>query len=148
MNSKAVVKLFAIFQARYGHKWVSAYSDPEVARLAVSEWTKGLAGFPEDWIRRGLDDWIDAWPPSLPEFQSACLPEPGEAGLDVHRMTMKRTGYDGWNWGQLPAEKAERIYDKAEKEVLLEYRKTMIQNPAHRFPALAAPVDNSRMLLG
>jgi hypothetical protein len=42
--------------------------------IAVNEWAQGLAGLTGDQIKNGLDSWKGEWPPSLPEFRSACIP--------------------------------------------------------------------------
>ena len=39
----------------------------------MAEWSHGLAGLTGEQIRRGLDTWQEAWPPSLPEFRRACM---------------------------------------------------------------------------
>ncbi len=61
---------------RYGAKWTSAISGIE--EVAVIEWSKELAGITGDQFKHGLDSWSGKWPPSLPEFKSACTGE----GLD------------------------------------------------------------------
>lgn len=74
--------IFKKFQARYGHKWVSALE--WIEEIAVQEWSIGLAGLSNDDIKRGLDSWAENWPPSLPEFRAACLGKSklNEFGLD------------------------------------------------------------------
>ena len=69
---KKVVEVFSKLQVRYGHKWTSNFSTPELVRLAVSEWADGLSGFTAEEIGRGLEVWQEDWPPSLPEFKRAC----------------------------------------------------------------------------
>ena len=56
--------LFAKFQVRYGHKWVSTIEGIE--ETAVTEWSQGLAGLTGAQIKFGLDNLTDDWPPSLP----------------------------------------------------------------------------------
>lgn len=70
MSEKWVAAIFKKFQARYGHKWTSAIEGIE--RMAVSEWSEGLAGYTADEIKEGLERWNNIWPPALPEFQKAC----------------------------------------------------------------------------
>lgn len=41
--------------------------------MAVDEWAQGLGSLTAEQVRRGLDEWEGEWPPSLPEFRSACL---------------------------------------------------------------------------
>ena len=62
--------LFAKFQVRYGHKWVSTIEGIE--ETAVTEWSQGLAGLTGEQIKFGLDNLTDDWPPSLPAFRAAC----------------------------------------------------------------------------
>lgn len=64
-------QLFKKFQARYGHKWVSAIQGIE--ELAVTEWSEQLAGLTGDQIKHGLDTWTEDWPPCAPEFRKCCL---------------------------------------------------------------------------
>jgi len=69
-----IKKLFAILQAHYGHRWTTAYADPEIMKLAISEWHRVLKGFrPED-VCNGMNRWASDWPPTLPEFSRMCLP--------------------------------------------------------------------------
>lgn len=44
-----------------------------MAKVAMDEWRRGLAGVTGEQIRRGLATWDAAWPPTLPEFRKACL---------------------------------------------------------------------------
>lgn len=74
-NAEALPKhwisaLFRKFQARYGHKWVSAMEGIEEA--AVAEWAEVLAGLSGEQIAKGLATWREDWPPSAPEFERAC----------------------------------------------------------------------------
>jgi len=41
--------------------------------MAVEEWSQGMAGISGEQIKRGLDEWNEDWPPSLPEFVDTCL---------------------------------------------------------------------------
>lgn len=63
--------LFKKWQARYGHKWVSAIDGIE--ELAVNEWAQVLEGITGEQIAYGLELWEESWPPSAPEFKAACL---------------------------------------------------------------------------
>lgn len=73
MTEQDIVQLFARFQARYGHKWTSQQTTPDMVRLAVAEWADGLGDLTADQLRHGLAAWDGDWPPSLPEFRRACL---------------------------------------------------------------------------
>jgi len=56
-----------------------------IEEVAVKEWAQGLAGYTPEMIKAGLEDWMEDWPPSLPEFQKACRGEKSgknEFGLD------------------------------------------------------------------
>ena len=76
-----VSALFAKFQVRYGHKWVSVIEGIE--ETAVTEWSQGLAGLTGEQIKFGLDNLTDDWPPSLPTFRNACTGKGiNEFGLD------------------------------------------------------------------
>jgi hypothetical protein len=46
-----------------------------VEAQAVDEWARELAGLSGADIARGLEEWVDDWPPSAPEFRRACLPD-------------------------------------------------------------------------
>ena len=85
-----IKKLFLILQARYGHKWTTAYDDPEMLTVAVNEWHRELKGFRAEDIRTGLDIWNDGWPPSLPEFAECCLPDLEELGFNVEQEVRER----------------------------------------------------------
>lgn len=66
-----VTALFAKFQVRYGHKWISQIDGVE--ELAVNEWAERLGGLSGEQIKFGLDNWDGDWPPSADEFKKACL---------------------------------------------------------------------------
>ena len=69
-------ELFKKFQARYGHKWVSAMDGIE--KVAVKEWSEQLAGITGEQIAFGLDNWNEDWPPSSVEFKKCCLDKLGK----------------------------------------------------------------------
>lgn len=73
--------LFSKLQARYGNRWLSSYPG-RLAKIAMAEWSQGLAGMTGEQIKRGLDTWDSQWPPSLPEFRAACR---GESADWAHR---------------------------------------------------------------
>lgn len=89
MTEQETVKLFARLQARYGHKWTSQFSTPEMTRLAVAEWAIGLQDLTSEQIQHGLNTFEGDWPPSLPEFRRACIdldmPETNEEWLALGR---------------------------------------------------------------
>ena len=43
-----------------------------IEEMAVNEWSIGLSGLTGAQIKKGLTDWQEPWPPSLPEFRAAC----------------------------------------------------------------------------
>jgi hypothetical protein len=43
-----------------------------IEEMAINEWSEGLAGLTGEQIKKGLTDWQEPWPPSLPEFRAAC----------------------------------------------------------------------------
>lgn len=74
MSATWIAKLFAVLQARYGHKMSSAYPTAIAVDNALDEWARGLADMSGEDIARGLKVWQEDWPPSLPEFVRACKP--------------------------------------------------------------------------
>lgn len=85
-----IKKLFIILQARYGHKWTTAYDDPDIMRAAVDEWYNELRGFMAEDLKKALSSWGDAWPPSLPELATMCLPSIEEMGIDIQALVATR----------------------------------------------------------
>jgi len=76
-----VSALFKRFQARYGHRWVSAIDGIE--EVAVEEWRNRLSGVTGEQIKHGLESWDGDWPPSSEEFKKACNGrQTNEFGLD------------------------------------------------------------------
>lgn len=76
-----VAALFAKFQVRYGHKWVSQIDGLE--KIAASEWGSHLFGLTGEQIKHGLETWNGDWPPSATEFRKACEGKAvNEFGLD------------------------------------------------------------------
>lgn len=85
-----VKSLFLVMQAHFGHKWTTTYDDPQVMRVAVTEWHRVLKGFrPED-IRRAIEEWAGDWPPSLPEFARLCLPPLETLGYAIEAEVRRR----------------------------------------------------------
>lgn len=67
-----IKKLFAVMQARYGHRWTSTFDDPQVIRVAVNEWHRELKNFSPEDLRRGIQSAPVDWPPTLPQFKASC----------------------------------------------------------------------------
>ena len=84
-----IKKLFSVLQAHYGHKWTTAYDDQEIMTIAISEWHRVLKGFRPDDLRHGIESWAGEWPPTLPEFARACIPE-GFFGDTIHAEVQRR----------------------------------------------------------
>ena len=124
-----IQKLFLIMQARYGHKWTSNHDDPQVITIAIDEWLRGLNCFPEAWIARGLEDWTGDWPPSLPEFQKACLPEAVDVGQNLAKKAIKIAAGDEYNFKRMPADQANSKYGKAYKQISEDLISDMIKKP-------------------
>lgn len=129
LDPSDIKKLFAVLQARYGHRFASWLDDPEVARIAVAEWHRELKGFrPED-IRRGLESVPDDWPPTLPQFAKACLPDLTGTWVDDKVQAEYRRRLPSYYWEPDSAREAARrkrvaeelfeaIVDDAEREIL------------------------------
>ena len=130
LSTKDIQKLFFIMQSRYGNKWTAVYDDPEIAAIALREWFRGLEQFPREWIRHGLDSWDDDWPPSLPQFQKACLPTPQSLGYDVEYEVLRRaSGGDMYGFRRMPRVQTEKLLKSAREALMAEYTQDMIQNP-------------------
>lgn len=52
-----------------------------IEKIAINEWSQGLAGVTGDEIKKGLDSLSGEWPPSLPEFLKACKGKSDGFGL-------------------------------------------------------------------
>jgi len=46
-----------------------------IEETAIKEWSEQLSGLSGDDIKRGLDGWLEDWPPSAPEFVKCCKGE-------------------------------------------------------------------------
>lgn len=125
LTTEDIAKLFAVLQARYGHKWTTAYDDPDIMRIAVREWHRELHGFrPED-IRAGLESWREPWPPSLPEFVDACMPDLHELGYDINRLIRERLPrYDFLAQNANDENRRRQESEKIRSEVISEAKKS------------------------
>ena len=77
-----VLALFKKFSARYLNKWDSAI-EGRVLEVA-NEWAERLAGLNGNQIKAGLDNWVEAWPPSCDEFKASC--ERNKIAAPYHRI--------------------------------------------------------------
>lgn len=129
LEKSDIKKLFSVMQARYGHRWTTTYQDDDMMRIAVAEWHRELKGFrPED-IRRGLESVPDDWPPTLPQFAKACLPDLSGTWIEDKVQAEYRRRLPSYYWEpDGPREAARRkrvaeelwesICDDAEREML------------------------------
>lgn len=69
-----VIRLFARFQAKYTHRWMSAVDDDEVYGLAMADWREELSGITDADILVGLGRLPQSWPPTSGEFRALCKP--------------------------------------------------------------------------
>lgn len=124
-----IKKLFAVLQARYGHRFTSWMDDPDVARIAVSEWHRELKGFrPED-IRRGLETLPDDWPPTLMQFAKACLPDLKTLGLDVAAEVNRRSPKYYWEPGNFAeAARREKTKEEITEKVTREFQQKALED--------------------
>lgn len=72
INRADMVKLFSRMQARYLHRWTSAFPTRQLVDLAIAEWMSVLNGLSVADFDRGLAQWGGEWPPSAMEFKTAC----------------------------------------------------------------------------
>lgn len=72
MSRQRMAAIWARFAEIYGHKWTSQYGEKH-----SEAWAAGLSDLNLEQIANGFRWCIknreDAWPPSLPEFRSACF---------------------------------------------------------------------------
>ena len=81
---QVTARLFAKFALKYGHKFMSVYTDVDVQIEAERDWGRELAGFTVDDIKRGLDKCVDdhpSWPPTVGEFKKLCMVSAEDIGL-------------------------------------------------------------------
>jgi len=71
-SSPRMVQVWVRFAEIYGHKWTSQYGDKY-----LESWAAGLSGLTAQELANGFRWCVtqrnDPWPPSLPEFRSACI---------------------------------------------------------------------------
>lgn len=106
MPSAWVERLLSRFATMYGNKFTDMWRgiEPESIRQA---WGEDLAGYTADELKRGLE-WCKTqkWPPTLPEFMTACRPvmdaktEWAEA-CEQMRIRLEGRGADTWSRPQV-----------------------------------------------
>ena len=125
---------------RYGHKWTSAFEGDGLLELAVSEWGNGLSGYSPEQIRHGLEHWQGAWPPSLVEFQDACIPSLESLGIDFHRDIVEEIAGDEWNFSRMSAEKSYSQYNRVKARMESDMRKKLMRSPLQAQELMANPM--------
>lgn len=67
----------------FGYRWSSQYGEADAATMEL--WRAGLSDMqPEQiglGIQRSATEWLNPFPPSLPEFRALCQPKPEDLGL-------------------------------------------------------------------
>lgn len=106
LPSEWIDRLWQRFLLMYGNKFADMWRDldPNAVKQA---WAEDLAGYTGEEIRRGLE-WCksQSWPPTLPEFMTACRPvldvksEWAEA-CDQMRIRLEGKGEDRWTRPQV-----------------------------------------------
>ena len=62
--------------ARYGNKWTSQWQDSRMMLIAQVEWVSVLSKYQPGQIKQAVHDWMEEWPPTLPELVERCKPVP------------------------------------------------------------------------
>ena len=102
LPSAWVEKLFERMISRYGNKFLDMWRSLDLQAVKTA-WGEDLAGYSAAEIKRGLD-WCKTqpWPPTLPEFMTACRPvidsrtEWAEA-CEQMRIRLEGKGEDRWS---------------------------------------------------
>lgn len=106
LPSEWIDRLWQRFLLMYGNKFTDMWRDldPDAVKRA---WAEDLAGYRGDELKRGLE-WCKTqkWPPTLPEFMTACRPvmdaktEWAEA-CEQMRIRLEGRGSDTWSRPQV-----------------------------------------------
>ena len=62
--------------ARYGHKWTKQWDDQRMMFLAQVEWMSVLSKYQPGQIKQVIHDWMEEWPPTLPDLVERLKPVP------------------------------------------------------------------------
>lgn len=67
---KLATMIFQHFSAIYVHKWTDQFSDAQMLKAVLREWTIGLRGLTQEQVMKGVDICrvYEAWPPSIADF--------------------------------------------------------------------------------
>lgn len=106
MPSAWVERLLARFATMYGNKFTDMWREIEPESIKRA-WGEDLAGYTADELKKGLE-WCKTqkWPPTLPEFMTACRPvidartEWAEA-CEQMRIRLEGKGADAWTRPQV-----------------------------------------------
>lgn len=106
LPSAWIERLWSRFASMYGNKFLDMWRGLNIDEVK-SAWAEDLAGYSADELKRGLE-WCktQAWPPTLPEFMTACRPvldakaEWAEA-CDQMRIRLEGRGEDRWTRPQV-----------------------------------------------
>lgn len=106
LPSAWVERLFTRLATMYGNKFLDMWKGLDLQAVKQA-WAEDLAGYSADELKRGLE-WCkaQAWPPTLPEFMTACRPvldaksEWAEA-CDQMRIRLEGKGADTWSRPQV-----------------------------------------------
>lgn len=99
-------RLFTRLAMMYGNKFADMWRGIDTNAIKAA-WAEDLAGYTPDELKRGLE-WCktQAWPPTLPEFMTACRPvadartEWAEA-CEQMRIRLEGKGADVWSRPQV-----------------------------------------------
>jgi len=99
-------RLFQRLSVMYGSKFLDMWANMDIQEVKLA-WGEDLAGYTADELKRGLE-WCktQAWPPTLPQFMTACRPvldvksEWAEA-CEQMRIRLEGRGLDKWTRPQV-----------------------------------------------
>ena len=99
-------RLFQRLSVMYGSKFLDMWANMDIQEVKRA-WGEDLAGYTADELKRGLE-WCktQAWPPTLPQFMTACRPvldvksEWAEA-CERMRIRLEGRGLDNWTRPQV-----------------------------------------------
>ena len=77
ISSEELAKwIWSKLAARYGNKWTSQWQDQRMMLLAQVEWVSSLSKYQPGQIQQAVHDWMEEWPPTLPELVERLKPVP------------------------------------------------------------------------
>lgn len=106
LQSAWIERLWTRLVSMYGNKFLDMWRGLDIA-LVKTAWSEDLAGYTSDELKRGLEYCkTQQWPPTLPEFMTACRPvrdaktEWAEA-CEQMRIRLEGKGLDVWSRPQV-----------------------------------------------